>query len=248
MMAIGCTAIALLTQDEDDDEEGYGRRGFYVGLSPSYARQDFSDAAVVRLIDGDLQDSLRHFRATATPVVPATNPPTFVDPGFATFSLDDIDSDTFGVSGRVGYRCHSRVSAELQFEWLDKFQGSLSENNAPPVDDSARGFDLLLEPLVFTVNAKGHLLTGRTQPFVLAGFGFMRMESKSRDVTGGTVVGFAPDARERDVNVAGRFGGGIDFYLTENAVVTAEASYLMPAGKLDEFDYYSIGIGLQYRF
>ena len=45
-----------------------------------------------------------------------------------------------------------------------------------------------------------------------------------------------------------RLGGGLDFYLTENVVITAEGSYLMPTGKLDGLDYYSFGVGLQYRF
>jgi opacity protein-like surface antigen len=53
---------------------------------------------------------------------------------------------------------------------------------------------------------------------------------------------------DRRVEIALRFGGGLDFYLTENIVVSAEASYLMPTGKLNGLDYYSIGVGLQYRF
>jgi hypothetical protein len=31
-------------------------------------------------------------------------------------------------------------------------------------------------------------------------------------------------------------------------VVSAEASYLLPTGKLEELDYYSIGLGVQFRF
>jgi opacity protein-like surface antigen len=45
-----------------------------------------------------------------------------------------------------------------------------------------------------------------------------------------------------------RFGAGLDFYVNRNVVVSAEASYLMPTGKLDGMDYYSFGLGLQYRF
>ena len=181
------------------------------------------------------------------------------DPGAYTFSFDDIDSDTFGVSGRGGYRCHPYVSAELQFERLSDFDGAISENASgitnqgiiDPADfATARRFDLELESLVFTTNVKGHLLTGRYQPFVLLGVGFMRMESKARDdgTLGNPTLGLAPQASDRIVKVALRFGGGLDFYLTRNVVVSAEASYLMPTGKLDGLDYYSIGLGLQYRF
>jgi hypothetical protein len=52
------------------------------------------------------------------------------------------------------------------------------------------------------------------------------------------------------------------FYITENVLASAEFSYLMPTGKLEDLDYYSmmptgkledldyysIGVGLQYRF
>ena len=195
-MSIGCMAIALLTQDYEDEQEGYDRRGFYFGLGPSYARENFSDSA----------------------------------------SLDDIDEDAPGVTGRGGYRCHPYISAELQFEWLDDFdfKGTISGVGTP------QSFDGNLEPLVFTDNVKGHLLTGRYQPFVLLGVGFMRMEAKVRAASFRT--------RETTVDVAMRFGGGLDFYITENIVATAEASYLMPTGELDDLDYYQFGVGLQYRF
>ena len=94
------------------------------------------------------------------------------------------------------------------------------------------------ESLVFTDNVKGHLLTGRYQPFVLMGVGFMRMEGKI------PALGF----RETNVDVAMRFGGGLDIYATKKLVVSAEASYLMPTGKLEDLDYYSIGLGVQFRF
>lgn len=240
VMAIGCMAVALLTEDS---EEGYDRKGFYAGLSASYARENFSDSTVVNLVDGELQTNLQILRGTPSP---ASGPP-YVDAGIYTFSLDDVDSDTFGFNGRGGYRCHRYVSTELQFERLMNFDGSVLENGVP-MNDSARGFDLELESLVFTTNAKAHLLTGRYQPFALAGLGFMRMESKARDNTGGTIPGFAPQASDVIVELAMRFGGGLDFYLTENIVVTAEGSYLLPTGKLDGLDYYTFGLGLQYRF
>jgi len=263
VMALGCMAIALLTQDDEDEEEGYDRRGFYAGLAPSYARQNFSDSAIVSLVDGEMQDALRSFRGTPAP--------DDGDPGAYTFNLDDIDDDVFGFTGRVGYRCHPYISTELQFEWLDDFDGALSENpngitnEGVDVPDTARKFDLELESLVFTtnmkghlltgryqpfvlVNMKGHLLTGRYQPFVLVGLGFMRMESKTRDASGGAIPGPAPQASDRTVKLAMRFGGGLDFYITENVLANAEISYLMPTGKLDDLDYYSIGVGLQYRF
>ena len=260
LMSIGCMAIALLTQDDEGDEERYDRRGFYAALSPSYARENFSDSSVVDLVDGELQDNLQSVRGTPVIGDPDANPPTVDgDPGIYTFSFSGIDSDVFGVTGRGGYRCHPYVSAELQFERLSNFDGGITEttvNTWPSAaDDVPRNFDFELESLVFTTNVKGHLLTGRYQPFVLAGVGFMRMESKARDTTSKAALDApdpnrdrAADAGDIWVEVALRFGGGLDFYLTENIVVSAEGSYLMPTGKLDDLDYYTFGLGLQYRF
>jgi opacity protein-like surface antigen len=248
LMAIGCMAIALLTQDEEEEDEGYDRRGFYLGLSASYARQNFSDSDVLNLVDGELQDNLRVLRGTPELGNPEADPPIPPgDPGVYTFNLDDVEDDVFGILGRGGYRCHPYISAELQFETLADFDGSIRENGTPS-NDSARNFDLELETLVFTDNIKGHLLTGRTQPFVLLGVGFMRMESKAYDSSGGDIPGRAPQTSDRIVNVAFRYGAGLDFYLTKNVVMSAEGSYLMPLGKLDGLDYYQFGVGLQYRF
>jgi len=243
LVSIGCMAIALLTEDDEAEEaeDSYDRRGFFVSLSGSYARENFSDSDVVNLVDGELQENLRLLRGT--PVLPS--PPG--DPGVYTFSLVNVDSDTFGATGRAGYRCHPNISGEIQFEALANFDGSLMENGTPS-NDSARNFDLELESLVFTNNVKGHLLTGRYQPFALLGLGFMRMESKARDATGGTIPGRAAQQSERTVEVAFRYGAGLDFYLTPKVVVTAEGSYLMPLGSLSGLDYYQFGLGLQYRF
>jgi hypothetical protein len=47
---------------------------------------------------------------------------------------------------------------------------------------------------------------------------------------------------------AGRFGGGIDFFLTENVFFTVDGAYLMPWNDASEYDQYLVGGALQYRF
>ncbi len=270
-MTLGCMAIALLTQDDEDAEEGYDRRGFYLALSASYARENFTDSSVHNLFDGEIVNNLRVLRGipreSETPPFPAT----ILDAGIYSTDFGDLDDhDAFGFTGRGGYRCHPRVSVELQADWFDDLGGgSIVETGETPVivttsmgplSDSLRNFKFDLESLVMTTNVKGHLMTGRYQPFVLAGLGFMRMESKARDVTPNadattevcqpalTDPCHAPQASDRRVEIAMRFGGGLDFYLTENVVFSAEGSYLMPTGKLDGLDYYTFSLGLQYRF
>ncbi len=276
LMGSGCMAIALLTADDADDEEGYDRRGPYLALSGSYARGNFTDSSVHNLFDGEIKHNLRVLRGIPQESVPNTDPPTILDAGIYFTKFGDFDdTDAFGFTGRGGYRCHPRVSVELQADRFDPLgSGSIVETDATgdtetplivetsmgPRTDTLRNFKFDLESLVMTTNVKGHLMTGRYQPFVLAGLGFMRMESKARDVTPNadatteicqpalTDPCHAPQVSDRRVEIAMRFGGGLDFYLTESVVITAEGSYLMPTGKLDGLDYYTFGLGLQYRF
>ena len=51
-----------------------------------------------------------------------------------------------------------------------------------------------------------------------------------------------------DEDFAARFGGGIDFYVTEKIGVSLDGSYVLPTGDLKDFDYFSIAWGFQYRF
>ncbi|HXV36206.1 MAG TPA: outer membrane beta-barrel protein [Myxococcota bacterium] len=208
LLAIGCIAFAALTDNEEKAEDAFDRKGFALGASGSYARQDFD------------------------------NSPNFVP--FAT-SLSGVDDDALGFSVRGGYRCNSYLSADYQFEWLDAFEGTVPGRAAGTLDDAR------FEPLVFTSNLKLHILTGRIQPFVLIGPGFMRMESKyhQRSPALGTPL---PNQTDRVAKFAARFGGGVEFYATPSLVLGVDASYVMPTGKLDGFDYISVGWGLQYRF
>jgi opacity protein-like surface antigen len=102
---------------------------------------------------------------------------------------------------------------------------------------------------VFTTNTKGYLLTGRYQPFVLLGVGVMaanyefvvRNEVRDRH-------GWGHSWNDSQIDFVMRFGGGIDLYATKHVVVSAEVDYVLPFGDLEDLDYLSFGLGLQYRF
>jgi opacity protein-like surface antigen len=167
---------------------------------------------------------------------------------FETFE-DDVDlpsfmpslslsaDDSFSIHGRAGYRCHPRFSAEVEFEWVDGFDADISQSGVGKVAK------VDIEPIVVTANIKGYLLTGRYQPFLLVGGGFMRADEKVRD----TAAALGLSGSDHTTRFAARFGGGVDVYATRHIVVTAEAGYVLPTGSL-EYDYVTIGMGLQYRF
>jgi opacity protein-like surface antigen len=141
-----------------------------------------------------------------------------------------VDIDTaIGFEAYAGYRVHPNFAIEAEFELL------------PETDVDASGFGTFaeLEAWTATGNAKLFPLTGRGQPFLLIGLGAMHAEVED-------TVGLG--ASEDEAGFAVRFGGGVDFYVTENAAVSGGADYVLPAGDVEDLDYVSYGGGVMIRF
>jgi opacity protein-like surface antigen len=129
-------------------------------------------------------------------------------------------SDGGGFNIRAGYRIIDHLAAEMQFEYVEGF--------------SDQGIDI--ESWNVMWSAKGFLLTERWQPYALFGLGILHGEASA--------FGVSID----DEDFAIRVGGGLDFYVTENVVLTAEVDWIKPTDDLEDFSYVTIGGGLQYRF
>ena len=108
----------------------------------------------------------------------------------------DVDNGP-GFNFRLGYRFHPNIAVEAMGERVDDF-------------DLENAIGLNVDTWTGTVNGKAFLLTDRFQPYGLLGIGFMRAHSKIRS-------GFNVD--NDDTDLAYRFGGGLDSYITENWVV-----------------------------
>jgi len=132
----------------------------------------------------------------------------------------------FGVNGRIGYRLHPRVAVEAEFEWIDGFDIKVANDKKIATGDT----------WFVSGNVKGYVLTGRFQPFALVGAGFYHAEYK------------ALGSRLSGGDAALRAGGGFEGYITEHIVFTFDAQYVLPFGEVDDLDYTSVGVGLQYRF
>ena len=83
-----------------------------------------------------------------------------------------------------------------------------------------------------TGNAKGYPLLGRVQPYGVAGVGLLSFTQK----------------RDADLGFVARIGGGVDLYLSEAVVVDLEIVYLLPAGSLDDYQFTTFTVGIQYRY
>ena len=144
--------------------------------------------------------------------------------------------ERFGLNARLGYRFHPHISAEFQLEWIPE-----TDISANPEPDPNFGNDAFnLERVTYMANAKGYLGTGSVQPFLLVGVGLMTIDFKGNKPFN--------NISSTEEDFAARFGGGIEVYATDNIVVNIDASYVLPAGDLKNFDYLSIGWGFQYRF
>jgi len=133
-----------------------------------------------------------------------------------------------GFSGRGGYRFHPHFSGEVQFEWL------------APRDIERGGSNVAkLNTVTATANAKGYLLNGPIQPYLLTGIGLMHSDLDVKASAG---------LSERSDDFLARFGGGVDFYVNPEAVLTLESNYMLPTGDASDLDHVLVSVGLQYRF
>ena len=131
-----------------------------------------------------------------------------------------------GFELRGGYRLHPNFAGELLFQYYGGFSvNKRSDDESNKEDDHFNGWSL-------TLNAKGYPLLGRIQPYALGGFG---------------TLGF-PEKRGPDFGFVARLGGGVDFYLSEALVLAVEAAYVLPAGSIDDYQFATFGVGIQYRY
>lgn len=232
--AVGIAVLSFANTASADLPEWWNRehpessRGVYLGLSGSVGIGLGLEehVAVTSFFDGAGRFTPpRHL-----------SPPLKVDPGI-------------GLHARAGYRVHPRIAVEVQFEWISEWSigGEDGLRTAPTAQsDAARA-----EGWATTGNLKLYLATGRIQPYVVGGVGLMRVQVDNRTprvpLTNRAFFEFNTDNLRR-TDFAARVGGGVDIYFTEHTSFVFGATYVIPEGQIDPFDYVSVEWGLQYRF
>jgi len=131
------------------------------------------------------------------------------------------DSD-LGIGLRIGYRLNEDIALEVIGEDVKGF--SVSGSSA----------DANLDLMMFGVNGKFFLASGRLQPYLLAGVGVARAD----------VRGFNYD------NDGGYFraGLGMDIYVTSNFGFFGEANYNRMIGGVSDLHHIDLQLGIQFRF
>ncbi len=188
-----CLALLLVLPALGRADEGYARRGFYLGLHSGYTGE---------LFESEIEDSL---------------------PG-VDLEVDDSRS----LHARVGYRLFPWLAIEGHAELYDDYNIELLGVDAAELDGWA-----------FTLMGKVYLLTGRIQPYLLAGGGYMEVNLSDQ-----LSLGLSSDGS----GSVAQGGAGLDFYLTRHLVVNVEAVYAFPMGGVEDLDFWTVRGGLEYRF
>jgi len=142
--------------------------------------------------------------------------------------VDNVEVDpSVGLAARLGARITPHFALEAHYEWMDDFETSIDGIEVAETRTQA-----------MTGDVKGYLSTGRVQPYLSVGLGFL--SAKSDD----PVTAF----QKTDTDFAARFGGGIDFYLNEHVGLSVDSSYVVPTGDVEDLDYVSVGAGVFFRF
>jgi opacity protein-like surface antigen len=151
---------------------------------------------------------------------------SYINIGDRDQSPDADETAGFNIYG--GYRFNEGIAFEVQGEWLAKSDVDVNNTSSD------------IETWAITGNVKYFILPDRFQPYLLMGMGGMHADFKDD---------FDAGLGGSDGDFIFRFGGGLDFYITEAIVASLGADYVLPAGSdLEDLDYVSYGAGIQYRF
>ena len=145
---------------------------------------------------------------------------------------DTTGSTSGGLGIRVGLRSSGWGAIEAQFEWVH----GMDPNGNTSGDDWTTTFNARIYPYTFK--------EGLIQPYLLVGVGVTSYKINLGDCTGNSCP-----VTDRVFGFASRWGGGVDYYVTEKIAVTLDVSYVWAVDTpVDGLNYVSMGIGAMYRF
>lgn len=156
--------------------------------------------------------------------------------------------NSMGFQIRAGARILEFLAAEVEGDFISGFDFD--------VTDAGGAGRLVLEGGNITVNVKGYWPLGPLQPYGMIGIGGMWASIATRYDTGYTCTPgywswWCSSTRTRLADggsFVAKFGGGADFWLTDDWALTIDAVYTMPTGELEDFAYTTLGWGVKFKF
>lgn len=226
LMLVGVPSMAFA------DDDPFDRSGPYVGLSGVYQTNVFEDR-VDDLVSDVLENELG-----------------------AGVNVKVSIEDSGGLNALVGYRLLSFLAAELQYEWIGRYDVGANIDGLPGVS----GNFYSISGHTLTANGKMIVPFWRVQPYLVIGVGFSTFDVDRGALFNDPTVGPALAAagirvkQGKHTDLAGRAGLGLDVYLTENIVLNGQGQVVLTTLKkpslddIDSLNYVGFSAGLQYRF
>jgi hypothetical protein len=128
-------------------------------------------------------------------------------------------------------------AGEFEFEYFDGFDASLPAGSHGEYRLFSLALGMKVFPLARLFDPSSNFQ--RVQPYLTAAPTWLWIQSRKFSGNG---------AEDDDGGFAGRFSGGLEFYLTNSLVFTGDASYTVPTGGAKNFDHWTFGGGFQWRF
>lgn len=152
-----------------------------------------------------------------------------------TYAIETFDTsgglnldNSGGFNARIGYRFHPRIAGEVEIERFQQFDAHVGGTDVGEINAWSLG-----------ANVKGFVLTGKIQPYGLFGLGYADWETTNSANTA--------NPEKTDDGLALRFGGGVDWYVTNKVVLTSDVTYLMGTGDASDYSTVALSFGIAYR-
>jgi len=170
----------------------------------------------------------------------------------------DFDA-TLGFEIRGGARLNKYLAIEAAGDFLSGFDTTVElsapPNPSPPLPNPPE-VDLTVDGGNVTVNVLAYFPFGRIQPYALVGLGGMWARLRTTHAVGtycypGWYTWYCTGSYaslDNDGAYVMKFGGGTDFYLTEDWAFTIDVTYVMPFGDLENLEYVNLGWGVRFNF
>jgi opacity protein-like surface antigen len=143
------------------------------------------------------------------------------------YAVDDFNSDyggdpSWGFSVRAGSRTNQHVAFGIEADYYNGFDSNVGDLS---------GFS------VFPV-MHYYPFIGKIEPYATVGLGVYRLKGDNNT--------FGDD--DTAIEIAAKLGAGVDFYVTDQIGVFADAAYIIADRDLEDFQSIPITLGVKYRF
>ena len=156
---------------------------------------------------------------------------------------DEMDigdwDNTYGFDLKAGYFFSEYFALEAMFQYLDDFEHSESGVIYSPPYYYSYEYDADVSLYNFTINGKGFIpIKGIVKPYGILGFGYAWGEAKQK-----LRIGIISDTNtEKESDLCGRIGAGLDIFLSKQFALEGEVSYFMGFNDLDNARYTSLSL------